>query len=51
MLYPLRERYLPLRNIYKPVMEPKGELEDIDDGAGCAEIWEELSERRRSEEE
>ena len=24
-------------------------LEDVDDGCGCAEIWEHLSERRRNE--
>jgi hypothetical protein len=26
-------------------------LEDIDDGCGCAEVWEHLSERRGSEDD
>jgi hypothetical protein len=32
-------------------MGSKEELEDIEDGAGCAEIWEELSKKRRSGED
>jgi len=27
--------------------EPQEEFDDIEDGAGCAEIWERLSERRK----
>jgi hypothetical protein len=27
--------------------EPDDEFDDIEDGAGCAEIWERLSERRK----
>jgi hypothetical protein len=32
-------------------MESEKEFENIEDGAGCAEIWERLSEKRSREED